>query len=202
MREYKKWELVAWVFILLGIITGIALGIAVEGRDLGYEKTTLEPIAGLGSLLLLVIAGVLYWLLPKTKLGKYLEMNETAFIATNIIGIFCGFTGLLATFLLRHLVVESHLFELLFIIWLLAHVYWVIIVKIKRTTELLDEKQIENIKTAAATTLMLSSFVMLMLYFASYHKLLNLEGMVWFLVYFFTILTIYSSSTIIYFKRA
>lgn len=200
MNRFQKKERFVWICIAAAIVIGIALGIAGQNRDLGYEKTMVEKVIKLVLVLILVLAALLYWLLPKTKLAKHFKMNDTLFVITCIIGMICGISGLAVTFVWQQLVIETHLFEFILIPLALIYVYWAIIMKIRKTSDMLDEKQIYNMTRAAATTLMGATCVMLLMYFVSYQKIFALEGKVWFLFYFFVTLLFYSASTLFYFK--
>ena len=61
-------------------------------------ENELEKIIKIALLLILIIAFLLWWLLPKTKAAQHLKMSESLFIVTNVIGIVCGIIGLIVTF--------------------------------------------------------------------------------------------------------
>lgn len=205
MREYQKFKNLFWIIICVIIIGVIGFSTTTGDRDASREDSIYEKVFKLSAFFVVVLAVVLYWLVPKTKLAKHFKMNETLFVVTCIISIICGVIGLGVTFIWRELVTETHLFEFVLIPFGLIYVYWGIIMNIEKASnlsDLLDEKQIKNMTRAAAITLLLSLFVMLLMYFISSNKAFELEGKIWFLFYFFMTLTIYSSSTLYYFKKA
>lgn len=205
MKEYQKFKNLFWIIICVIIVGIIGFSTTTEDRDTSHKDSIYEKVFKLSAFFVVILAVVLYWLVPKTKLAKHFKMNETLFIVTCIISIICGVIGLGVTFVWRELVAETHLFEFVLIPFGLVYVYWGIIMNIEKTSnisDLLDEKQMDNMTRAAAITLLLSLFVMLIMYFLSFNKVFELEGKIWFLFYFFMILTIYSSSTLYYFKKA
>jgi hypothetical protein len=119
-----------------------------------------EKIIKLALVLILVMAGLLFWLLPKTKLAKHLIMSEKLFIFTNIIGVTCGIVGLVVTFVLPQFIVELHLWALIVMPFALAEIYWLMIIRIRKTSEIVDEKQYYNITKAGALTMAFSILVL------------------------------------------
>ena len=102
------------------------------------------------------------------------------------------------------MVVKTHLFEFLVVLFGLIFVYWAIILRARKSAniaDILDEKQIDNIRRAAASTLFVVTCIMLLVYFFSYYDVFILEGKIWFLCYFFLTLLIYSANTLYYFKK-
>jgi hypothetical protein len=153
---------------------------------------------------MVMIALVMYLVLPNTKIAKHFKMNESLFVVSHILGITCGAIGLIATFLWQEMVVKTHFFEFLIILFGLIFVYWAMILKARKTakiSDMLDEKQIDNMIRAGAVTLYLVSCMMLIMFFLSSNKVFTLEGKIWFLFYFFITLVIYSASTLFYFKK-
>jgi len=159
----------------------------------------IEKIIKFILVLTFVIAGLLYWLLPKTKLAKHFKMNETLFVATNVIGIICGIIGLVVTLVWPQFIVEMHLWELILIPFVIIHVYWAIIMKTRKTLDVLDEKQEYDMTKAAAITWGLSIPAMVFL-FILYDKEI-LSGIAWFPYYLFTALLIFSATTLFSFKK-
>lgn len=205
MKENQKQKYLYWIIFWVIMVCIIGLGQTTGDMDASHEDSVYEKVFKISAFFAVIIAVLLYWLLPKTQLAKRFKMNETLFVSTCIIGMICGAIGLGVTFIWRESVVETHLFEFVLIPFGLIYVYWAIIMNIKKTSniaDLLDEKQINNMTRAAAITLLLSLCVMLIMYFVSSNKVFELEGKIWFLFYFFMTLTIYSSSTLYYFKKA
>jgi len=205
MNQYQKNKRFFWILFWAIVVGVIALGIATGNKDASHKDSIYEKVFKLSTFFIVMLGLLLFWLLPKTKLAKHFKMSETLFITTCVIGVICGILGLIVTFIWQELVVETHLFEFILIPFILIYIYWAIIMDVKRTselTDLLDEKQITNMTSAAATTLALSSGIMLIMYFMSSNAVFELEGKIWFLFYFFMTLLIYSANTLFYFRRA
>ena len=159
-----------------------------------------EKIIKLILVLVLVIAGLAFWLLPKTRLAKRFRVNETLFIVTNIIGMICGAIGLVVTFVWPQFIVELHLWELILIPFVLVYVYWDIIRRAQKTSNLLDEKQVFDMTHAGAATWSLSIPAMVFLFILYEKKVVS--GIVWFPFYLFTSLLIFSTITLFSFRKA
>jgi len=152
------------------------------------------------TLLIVVILGIaIYWLLPKTRLAKRLKMSETLFIITNIIGVSCGIIGLVVTFLFPQLIVEIHLWELIVAPFALIYIYWAMIMRIRKTAAIVDEKQDYNMTKAAAITMAFSIPAMVIMFMFYYNKIFT--GPIWFPYYFFVTLLLFSGSTLYLFKQ-
>ena len=162
-------------------------------------ETQIEKIIKLALVLILIIAGFLYWLLPKTKLAKHLIISEKLFIFTNIIGVICGIVGLVVTFVLPQFIVELHLWELIVTPFVLAYIYWLMIIRIRKTSEIVDEKQDYNMTKAGALTMAFSIPAMVIMFMLYYNKIL--DGPIWFPYYFFVTLMFFSGTTLFLFKK-
>ncbi|MFQ5772537.1 MAG: hypothetical protein ACE5HX_18515 [bacterium] len=148
---------------------------------------------------LLLIAGFLYWLLPKTKFVKHCKMNETLFVFTCVIGIICGVIGLLVTFVWPQFIVELHLWELIIMPFVLIWIYWGMIIRVRKTTEIIDEKQNLDMTRAAATTWIIS-IPALAFMFILYEESI-MAGTVWFPYFFFMSLFVFSLSLLFFFRK-
>ena len=148
---------------------------------------------------ILLLSAFVYWLLPKTKFAKHLKMNEKLFYTMNIIGIICGIAGLVASFGWGEVMLTSHYFEIILFPAFLIYLYSAIIMKVQGTDNLYDEKQNYDMTRAAAISLPYSMVAMFLL-FALYKEGI-FEGLVWFPMYVFFTLTVYSTSTLLYFKK-
>lgn len=158
-----------------------------------------EKIIKLTLVLILVIAGLLYWLLPKTKLAKHLIMSEKRFIVTNVIGVTCGIIGLVVTFVLPQFILELHLWELIVMPFALAYIYWLMIIRIRKNTEIVDEKQDYNMTKAGAITMAFSIPAMVIMFMLYYNKIF--DGPICFPYYFFVTLLFFSGTTLFLFKK-
>jgi len=163
-------------------------------------ETTIEKIIKLLLVFTVVAAGFLYWLLPKTKLARHFKMNETLFIVTNIIGMICGIVGLVVTFLFPQFIIELHLWELIVTPFALIYIYWRLIMRIRKNTEIVDEKQDYNMTRAGAITMAFSIPAMVIMFILYYNRIFN--GPIWFPYYFFVTLLVFSASTLFLFRKA
>jgi hypothetical protein len=159
----------------------------------------IEKIIKFTLVFILLAAGLLYWLLPKTKIVKKIKMNESLFILTNIIGIICGATGLLVTFIWPKYVIELHLWELIVIPFALVYIYWGVIVRKLKTKDIIDEKQDFDMTKAGAFTMAFSIFAMTILFVLYSDQII--EGLIWYPYFFFSTILVFSSGTLYFFKR-
>lgn len=205
MSEFQKWQMILKIALIIAIVSVIVLGAAGGGIKGKSDDTVYEKIFKVSAFFMVMLALVMYLVLPNTRIAEHFKMNESLFVVSHILGIICGGIGLTATFLWQQMVVKTHLFEFLIILFGLIFVYWAMILKARKTvkiSDMLDEKQIDNIIRAGAVTLYVVAGIMIIMFFLSSNKAFTLEGKIWFLFYFFTTLLIYSASTLFYFKKA
>ena len=162
-------------------------------------ESQIEKIIKLILVFIIALAIVLYWLLPKTRLAKYFKMNERLFVITNIIGVTCGIIGLVVTFVLPQFIVELHLWEIIVTPFALMYIYWLLIIRIKKTAQVLDEKQDYNMTQAGAITMALSIPAMVIMFTLYYNKVF--DGPIWFPYYFFVTLLFFSGTTLFLFRK-
>jgi len=162
-------------------------------------ESNIEHIIKLVLVFIVALAIVLYWLLPKTRLAKHFKMNERLFIVTNIVGVICGIIGLAVTFLWPQFIVELHLWELIVAPFALIYIYWLMIVRIRKNSEIIDEKQDYNMTKAGAITMSFSIPAMVIMFMLYYNKIFN--GPIWFPYYFFVTLLLFSGTTLFLFKK-
>jgi hypothetical protein len=149
--------------------------------------------------LFIIIAGLSYWLIPKSKLGSRFQMNEYVFIISQAIGILCGLAGLFLTFIYPQKIIKFHLWELLIIPYFLIFVYWLIVMKIRKSTEIVDEKQEYDMGRGDGITFGISIPAMVIMFILYQNEIVN--GLIWFPFYIFVTILIYSSSTLFFFKK-
>lgn len=205
MNEFQKWQTILKIVLIMAIVVVIAFGSATGGKQGKSDDSIYEKIFKISAFFMVMLALAMYFVLPNTKLAKHFRMNESLFVVSHILGIICGGIGLVVTFFWRQMVVKSHLFEFLIIFFGLIFIYWFMILKARKTakiSDMLDEKQIDNIIRAGAVTMYVVACIMLIMFFLSSNKVFTLEGKIWFLFYFFTTLLIYSASTLFYFKKS
>lgn len=162
-------------------------------------ENELEKIIKIAILFILVLAFVLYWLLPKTRFAKRLKMNETLFIITNVIGIACGVIGLVVTFVYPYEIVEFHLWELIILPFALVYGYWLLIIRIRKSSEIVDEKQDYNMTKAAAMTMAFSIPAMVVMFMLYYNDIF--AGPTWFPYYLFVTVLFFCGITLYLFKK-
>lgn len=158
-----------------------------------------ESIIKLTLVIILLLAGILYWLIPKTGISRYLKMNEPLFIISHIIGLICGLIGLSITFAFPHRIIELHLWELIVIPFVLINVYWSMVEKHRSAEEIFDEKQTSDLTSAAAFSCAISIPAMTALFILFQNN--QFSGLVWFPFYMFITLSVYSAAALYYFKR-
>ncbi|MCI0511672.1 hypothetical protein L0128_00475 [candidate division KSB1 bacterium] len=149
----------------------------------------------------LVVAGGLYWLLPRIRWAQKLKLNETTFLVTNYIGAVTAILGIIATFVWSDLIVETHLMWLLLLPIALVHIYWLFLIRVNRTADLLDEKQNFDMTSGAATALYIFLLLLFVLFNLEYNQIHILNGIQYFPFYFFVLFLAYHASTLFYFKR-
>jgi hypothetical protein len=129
--------------------------------------------------------------------------DERVFILAQVMGIVSGITGLFLTIALSGRGTPSDRFWIfipfyaLFLIpYALAVLYWLAIKRRERLVDWYDEKQIQDVLKASLTTLLLS--IPGLAFLALIRRPLHFY---WFLYYLFLILSLFSASTLYYFKK-
>ena len=159
-----------------------------------------ETIIKLGLLILVVLACLLYWLLPRTRLSRHFKMNERVFNVTFVISIICSIFGIVATTLWPKAIFELHLWELVALPIFLVYVYWFIVLKTTKNTDLVDEKREFDMAKGAALSIALTIPCMALL--LNLYQRGVLEGSVWFPYYLFVTLLLFSVGTLYNYKKA
>jgi len=162
-------------------------------------ESNIEKIIKLILVFIIALAIVLYWLLPKTRLAKHFKMNERLFIITHVIGVICGLIGLVVTFIWPQVIIEWHLWEIIITPFALMEIYWLLIMRIRKTAAVLDEKQDYNMTKAGAITMAFLIPAMVIMFMLYYDKIY--DGPIWFPYYFFVILLFFSGTTLFLFKK-
>ena len=150
-------------------------------------------------MVVLVLAGLALWGLPKTAFARKLRMTVGLFYGINIVGILVGIAGLALTFSRPDLVLEEHYYELLLLPVFLSYIYFALLQVVQRSKEILDEKQTLNMTQAAAATFPYSVFWVFILY-ALYREAV-LTGLVFFPLFVFFVLLAYSVNVLLFYKR-
>ena len=161
----------------------------------------LESIIKIILVATLLIACLCYWLVPRTKYANKMKMTIPLFYITNIIGIISGIVGLAGIFIWKNLIIEAHLWELIITPYALVWVYWLTIIRIKRTTVIVDEKQEWDMSQAAGATIAGTMVILGFMFLLSDADVYQLNNGMWFPFYFFTTIFIFSLSTLLHFKK-
>jgi len=162
--------------------------------------STLETFVKIFCCTVLVFAVLAYWLLPKMKFAKHFSLNEKVFIITQYIGIFCSAVGLLATFIWSNLIVETHLMWLIILPYPLIWMYWLLVIKMKKSTEITSDEKLDfNMKKAGYLTMASSIPAMVIMFQLYYNEIL--AGLIWFPYYFFVTIFLFSTFTLLFFKK-
>ena len=146
----------------------------------------------------LLAAFVAYWLLPKTSWARRLRMSESLFYGMNILGVVFGLVGVVASVSWPKTILAGHYFELILLPVLLIYLYSGVAKKAARE-DVYDEKQVHDMTKAAALAWEGSVAVILVVY--ALFKASILHGLVWFPVFVFATLVVYSASTLFYFRK-
>lgn len=158
-----------------------------------------EKIIKLGLFALVVLACFLYWLLPRTRLSNRFKMNEKIFNVTFFISIICSIFGLVATFLWPQAIFDLHLWELVALPIFLIYLYWLIVLKVRKSAELVDEKQEFDMAKGAALSMTFTIPCMALL--LNFYQRGVLESLVWFPYYLFVTLLLFSAGTLYSYKK-
>lgn len=151
-------------------------------------------------LIILVLSVAAFYLLPRTRLSRRLKMNEKLFQAVNVIGVICGAAGLALSLAIGEEILTGHYFELILLPAVLIYLYSAMVIKSTGSEASYDEKQNHNMTRAAALALPFSVAGMFILY-ALYRESI-IDGMIWFPVYLFLNLTVYSAGVLVLFRRS
>ena len=145
----------------------------------------LESIIKIILVTVVILAALCYWLIPKTKFAKKTKMTVPLFITTNIVGIVCGIFGLIAIFLWHEFIIEAHLWELIIFPYVLVWVYWLIIIRIRKKSVIVDEKQEWDMSQAAGFTFGGTIVILSIMFQLSMKKIVDLNNGLWFPCYLF-----------------
>jgi hypothetical protein len=162
----------------------------------------LESIIKIILVATVIIAAFCYWLIPKTKFARKMKMTVPLFVVTNIVGIVCGIIGIIGIFLWKGFIIEAHLWELIIFPYALVWVYWLIIIRLKKTSVIVDEKQEWDMSQAAGITFGGTILTLSIMFQLSMHKIVDLNDGLWFPFYLFISIFLFSFSTLLFFKKS
>ena len=138
----------------------------------------IEQLIKFSLFFIVVIALLLFWLIPKTNFARRFKMSTKIFILTQIVGVLCGMTGLIVTFVWPHLIVEMHLWELIVLPFALMYAFWGLIIRIRKNAEIIDEKQDFDMSIAGALTMALTIPAMVVMFILDSHNMV--QELLWF----------------------
>ncbi|HID38457.1 MAG TPA: hypothetical protein EYP36_02960 [Calditrichaeota bacterium] len=157
-----------------------------------------EKIIKIVLLVILFAAVLLAFIMPRTGLKRYLKMNDTLFVTTNVLGILCGITGLVFSFLMPATLIRLHIWELIIMPFALIYLYWLMVADAQKTEKIIDEKQAFDMSKGAVVAWCVSIIFMGIVF--SLYQNGNLSGGVWFLLFLFQSLGVFSAATFYFFK--
>jgi len=136
--------------------------------------------------------------------------DESIFINAQYIGIFCGICGLAIFSLLSAFLplwaLRKGIFTVSLVMvlpYILIVLYWLVLKFRERITEWYDEKQYQDICRAGLITLVLSIFILLIIFMVQYfNDHTGFIAITWFPFYVFMVLLIFSASNLYFIKRA
>lgn len=130
---------------------------------------------------------------------KYVAKDSNIFMVTQYVGILCGLMGLSSSslgFLFpRAWTLETHttLSSTIFLTpYVLIVAYWLAVKFQEKTKQWYDEKQLQDIGKSALLTLTGSVFLMTFLFIANYNQLSGVVSLLWFPLYTFLVLLLFS----------
>ena len=147
----------------------------------------------------LIIIFLFFWLIPKTNFSKKLKVSESFFIFINIVGIICGLLGLVVTFIYPQYIMAEHYYELILIPVFTLYMYTALVGRIQKSKEIYDEKQNLDMTRAAAFALPVTVVVMFLLF--AFSDEISMINIIWFPVYIFFTIMVFSLTTLVLFKQ-
>jgi hypothetical protein len=143
---------------------------------------------------------------------KPMVKDEIVFVVAQFVGIVCGVLGLgwifmNVVFIPKYISYVKFYGMITCILLLLPYFlivsYWFLIKFRERIKDWYDEKQWKDVTRAGFTTLLISIPLMIILFIASFHKLPDsIFGVIWLPFYFFSVLFVFSLSTLYFNSKA
>ncbi len=139
---------------------------------------------------LLVAAAGAAWLLPRARLVAARAIGDRLLSATLVVGAVGSAAGLAILLAWPARAIEWHLWEASIMPLTLLYVYWIVVMRRARTTEVLDERQDADLTRAGALTWAFSIPAMLLVYVLPNGTLL--DGGRWFPCYLLVNVLVFS----------
>ncbi len=162
-------------------------------------QPVVESVMKLVLALVLFAGGLGVWLLPKTSLVRSRRIGERLFVATCVVGVLCGATGLVLILVWPRQAIQWHLWEAAATPLALTYMYWMVIMRRAGSTNVVDEKQNLDMTNAGSLAWALSVPVMAVAWILSERG--AFDNAVWFPYYLFVTLVLFSGATLYLFKR-
>ena len=160
---------------------------------------------------MLIFLFTTFRMLKMKKDIKPVKKDEMVFTVAQFVGVLCGLLGLLWIFFnmifnagnIIHIKVYGMITCILLLIpYALIVSYWVFIKLRGKVEDWYDEKQWKDVARAGFATLLISIPVMLTFFIVTFKSLPGgVFGILWFPFYLFTVLLIFSASTLYFYNR-
>lgn len=150
-------------------------------------------------LLILAASFIIYWILPRARIANRLRMNEPLFYIMHIIGILCGFSGIIVTFLYPEKIMANHIYELILLPVFLVYMYSAILLRKNKGEDIFDEKQNRDMFNAIAISWIVSFFGMFFIF--ALIEAEPLQNLIWFPLYMFLNILVFSASNLVFFTK-
>jgi hypothetical protein len=144
----------------------------------------------------------------REKPFDYIAHDSNIFIIVQYVGMICGLTGLAFSslgFLFPHAwsldIHTTMTVIILFIPYSLAVGYWILIKLREEHRQWYDEKQIQDVGKTSFLTLVFSVILMIGLFAAKYTDLGGVTSMLWFPLYLFSVLFLFSTGNLYFYGR-
>ena len=149
---------------------------------------------------ILILTGLIIWILPKTKLIKKIKMTENTFYISNFIGILFSCLGLVVSFIYPELILKRHYYEIILLPIFFVYMYIFLIQRINKKQDIYDEKQTLNMAQAGLYSWCISIFWVFFIF--TFYKENILSGLIFFPLYIFFTLAVFSIISILLFKKS
>ena len=229
LKFFKRFQFLGVLCIIFGIISSISLvGDLAALSDIGDDylvaghKCILEwtwLYIGLIFHFIFYIIGLITIIKIFNEIKSFDNskgsiINEVLFEITQYIGIVCGLAGIVFTLFTFFIIGNAKPVECNWLIWLLLGYcliillpymlvifYWILKLTGNKTRSIYDEKQKQDLARAGLTSWLFSIPVMLIFLIVNLGRLGLASTVLWFPLYIFFNLFLFSLATLIYFKK-
>ena len=217
-RAVRELIVLKTVSLILGTISFFAIGaqkvlydeIGKEYKFFGWEEIMGEVYALYFSFILNIIFTVcmIFFTIRTLQISGKTEIkverkDDSIFTVAQYLGIISGAMGVLLTLSLINHQIPSNRFWIYIPFYILSLIpygltvtYWLTIIFKEKITGWYDEKQLRDIMKSSLTTIILSIPFLAVLFIFG-----NKVSFYWFPYYLFMVLTVFSGSTLYYFKK-